>query len=68
MQRPLAGVRDHDDDQSSDLVSDEIFRNCHSRTQGTCTAAQSNKVAITFDDGPDPQWTPKILDVLKGKA
>ena len=22
-------------------------------------------VAITFDDGPDPQWTPKILDVLK---
>ncbi|HLQ43930.1 MAG TPA: polysaccharide deacetylase family protein, partial [Planctomycetaceae bacterium] len=24
-----------------------------------------NKVAITFDDGPDPQWTPKILDMLK---
>ena len=23
------------------------------------------KVAITFDDGPDPVWTPKILDVLK---
>jgi cellulose synthase/poly-beta-1,6-N-acetylglucosamine synthase-like glycosyltransferase/peptidoglycan/xylan/chitin deacetylase (PgdA/CDA1 family) len=22
-------------------------------------------VAITFDDGPDPTWTPKILDVLK---
>ena len=22
-------------------------------------------VAITFDDGPDPEWTPKILDVLK---
>ena len=22
-------------------------------------------VALTFDDGPDPQWTPKILDVLK---
>jgi peptidoglycan/xylan/chitin deacetylase (PgdA/CDA1 family) len=26
---------------------------------------QSNKVALTFDDGPDPEWTPKILDVLK---
>ena len=26
-----------------------------------------NKVAITFDDGPDPEWTPKILDVLKEK-
>lgn len=24
-------------------------------------------VAITFDDGPDPQWTPRILDVLKAK-
>ena len=23
------------------------------------------KVAITFDDGPDPDWTPRILDVLK---
>jgi len=22
-------------------------------------------VALTFDDGPSPQWTPKILDVLK---
>lgn len=22
-------------------------------------------VALTFDDGPDPTWTPKILDVLK---
>ena len=27
--------------------------------------ASPNQVAITFDDGPDPQWTPKILDVLK---
>jgi peptidoglycan-N-acetylglucosamine deacetylase len=24
-----------------------------------------NKVALSFDDGPDPDWTPKILDVLK---
>ena len=23
------------------------------------------QVAISFDDGPDPVWTPKILDVLK---
>jgi cellulose synthase/poly-beta-1,6-N-acetylglucosamine synthase-like glycosyltransferase/spore germination protein YaaH/peptidoglycan/xylan/chitin deacetylase (PgdA/CDA1 family) len=25
------------------------------------------KIAITFDDGPDPTWTPKMLDVLKAK-
>ena len=24
-----------------------------------------HQVAITFDDGPDPRWTPKILDILK---
>ena len=29
------------------------------------TATVRIKVAITFDDGPDPEWTPKILDVLK---
>src|SRR5439155_1598741 len=23
------------------------------------------QVASTFDDGPDPRWTPKILDILK---
>ena len=27
----------------------------------------ANKVAISFDDGPDPKWTPKILDILKSR-
>ncbi len=27
----------------------------------------SNEVALSFDDGPDAKWTPKILDVLKQK-
>ncbi len=26
---------------------------------------QPHKVALSFDDGPDPDWTPKILDILK---
>lgn len=29
------------------------------------TGYSPNKIALTFDDGPDPQWTPKILDILK---
>ena len=29
--------------------------------------AADHKVAITFDDGPDPRWTPQILDTLKRK-
>jgi len=28
-------------------------------------AGDAHEVAVTFDDGPDPEWTPKILDVLK---
>jgi peptidoglycan-N-acetylglucosamine deacetylase len=27
--------------------------------------ADSHTVALTFDDGPDPRWTPKILAILK---
>ncbi len=26
-----------------------------------------NEVSLSFDDGPDPEWTPKILDILKQK-
>lgn len=28
-------------------------------------AGGEHQVALTFDDGPDPRWTPKILDILK---
>ncbi|MDP9003878.1 MAG: glycosyltransferase [Verrucomicrobiota bacterium] len=28
-------------------------------------AGEPHQVALTFDDGPDPEWTPKILDILK---
>nr|WP_235215666.1 bifunctional polysaccharide deacetylase/glycosyltransferase family 2 protein [Phaeacidiphilus oryzae] len=26
---------------------------------------RSHTIALTFDDGPDPTWTPRILDVLR---
>jgi peptidoglycan/xylan/chitin deacetylase (PgdA/CDA1 family) len=29
-------------------------------------AAAAKKVALTFDDGPDPRWTPRILAILAG--
>jgi cellulose synthase/poly-beta-1,6-N-acetylglucosamine synthase-like glycosyltransferase/peptidoglycan/xylan/chitin deacetylase (PgdA/CDA1 family) len=28
-------------------------------------AGTPHQVALTFDDGPDPKWTPQILDILK---
>jgi cellulose synthase/poly-beta-1,6-N-acetylglucosamine synthase-like glycosyltransferase/peptidoglycan/xylan/chitin deacetylase (PgdA/CDA1 family)/spore germination protein YaaH len=29
------------------------------------TDTQPGKIVLTFDDGPDPRWTPQILDILK---
>lgn len=31
-------------------------------------AGGEHEVAITFDDGPSPEWTPKILDILRAKG
>jgi cellulose synthase/poly-beta-1,6-N-acetylglucosamine synthase-like glycosyltransferase/peptidoglycan/xylan/chitin deacetylase (PgdA/CDA1 family) len=31
-------------------------------------AGGAHDVAITFDDGPDPKWTPKILEILHGRG
>ena len=33
------------------------------RTTGALGGAPG-QVALTFDDGPDPQWTPQVLDIL----
>lgn len=30
----------------------------------TLRAAQSDRIYLTFDDGPDPEWTPRVLDAL----
>jgi cellulose synthase/poly-beta-1,6-N-acetylglucosamine synthase-like glycosyltransferase/spore germination protein YaaH/peptidoglycan/xylan/chitin deacetylase (PgdA/CDA1 family) len=34
---------------------------------GSDTVRNRKKLVLTFDDGPDPTWTPEILDILKGK-
>jgi cellulose synthase/poly-beta-1,6-N-acetylglucosamine synthase-like glycosyltransferase/peptidoglycan/xylan/chitin deacetylase (PgdA/CDA1 family)/spore germination protein YaaH len=31
------------------------------------TGDKPGKIVLTFDDGPDPIWTPKILDILKAE-
>jgi cellulose synthase/poly-beta-1,6-N-acetylglucosamine synthase-like glycosyltransferase/peptidoglycan/xylan/chitin deacetylase (PgdA/CDA1 family) len=32
---------------------------------GRSAAPKAGTIALTFDDGPDPLWTPQILDVLR---
>ncbi|MFF4147952.1 bifunctional polysaccharide deacetylase/glycosyltransferase family 2 protein [Streptomyces sp. NPDC001698] len=34
-------------------------------TSAHTAQVQARTIALTFDDGPDPVWTPRILDVLR---
>jgi cellulose synthase/poly-beta-1,6-N-acetylglucosamine synthase-like glycosyltransferase/peptidoglycan/xylan/chitin deacetylase (PgdA/CDA1 family) len=65
--RPANGERQVTVDPQANLVSDEIFKTMPSPYTVDMYGNSQKKIAITFDDGPDPQWTPKILDVLKEK-
>lgn len=65
--KPAHGTRDLTVDPDSKLITDEVFQNMPEPYRVGRYGYSANKVAITFDDGPDPQWTPKILDVLKQK-
>jgi len=65
--RPAPGERQIKVD-SNNLVGDEIFKTMPSPYEVNMYGSSPNKMAITFDDGPDPQWTPKVLDVLREKG
>src|SRR5436305_4911896 len=65
--KPAHGTRDLTIDADSKLITDEVFQNLPEPYRVGRYGYCPNKVAITFDDGPDPEWTPKILDVLKQK-
>src|SRR3984893_16760668 len=59
--------RDLTIDANSKLITDEVFQTLPEPYRVGRYGYSPNKVALTFDDGPDPDWTPKILDVLKQK-
>ncbi|HKS72035.1 MAG TPA: glycosyltransferase, partial [Terriglobales bacterium] len=63
--RPADGTRTLEVDSSTNLITDENFDSLPQPYRVGRYGASPNQVAITFDDGPDPTWTPKLLDVLK---
>jgi cellulose synthase/poly-beta-1,6-N-acetylglucosamine synthase-like glycosyltransferase/spore germination protein YaaH/peptidoglycan/xylan/chitin deacetylase (PgdA/CDA1 family) len=65
--KPAHGTRDLTIDANSHLITDEVFEALPEPYRVGRYGYSPNKVALTFDDGPDPLWTPKILDVLKEK-
>ena len=66
-EKPAHGTRDLTIDPDSKLITDEVFQNLPEPYRVGRYGYSTNKVAITFDDGPYPKWTPNILDVLKHK-
>jgi cellulose synthase/poly-beta-1,6-N-acetylglucosamine synthase-like glycosyltransferase/spore germination protein YaaH/peptidoglycan/xylan/chitin deacetylase (PgdA/CDA1 family) len=63
--KPADGEREISIDKDSGLVDDENFKTLPEPYRVARYGASKNELALTFDDGPDPDWTPKILDVLK---
>ena len=63
--KPADGEREISIDRDSGLIDDENFKSLPQPYRVARYGASKNELALTFDDGPDPEWTPKILDVLK---
>jgi cellulose synthase/poly-beta-1,6-N-acetylglucosamine synthase-like glycosyltransferase/spore germination protein YaaH/peptidoglycan/xylan/chitin deacetylase (PgdA/CDA1 family) len=63
--RPTDGERELTIDKATGLIDGETFKSLPEPYRVARYGASKNELAMTFDDGPDPEWTPKILDVLK---
>jgi cellulose synthase/poly-beta-1,6-N-acetylglucosamine synthase-like glycosyltransferase/peptidoglycan/xylan/chitin deacetylase (PgdA/CDA1 family)/spore germination protein YaaH len=64
---PKSGRRSFTYEAATDLFTDENYDAYPLSYDIDQIGAAKKKIAITFDDGPDPSWTPKILDILKAK-
>ena len=64
---PQSGHRTFDYDADTDLFDDESFTSYPLTWRIQQMGDMPKKIALTFDDGPDPQWTPQILNILKQK-
>jgi cellulose synthase/poly-beta-1,6-N-acetylglucosamine synthase-like glycosyltransferase/spore germination protein YaaH/peptidoglycan/xylan/chitin deacetylase (PgdA/CDA1 family) len=65
--KPVHGTRDISVDANSKMIDDEVFQTLPEPYRVARYGYSPKKLVITFDDGPDPEWTPKILNILKEK-
>ncbi|HKP46344.1 MAG TPA: glycosyltransferase [Pyrinomonadaceae bacterium] len=63
--RPQDGWRNLDIDNASGLIKNEELVATPSSYVIQRGGDRPGMIALTFDDGPDPRWTPQILDILK---
>ncbi len=65
--KPQAGARSFSIDKDSGEIDGEHYTALPTSYVIQRVGIQPGKIALTFDDGPDPDWTPQILDILKAK-
>jgi cellulose synthase/poly-beta-1,6-N-acetylglucosamine synthase-like glycosyltransferase/peptidoglycan/xylan/chitin deacetylase (PgdA/CDA1 family)/spore germination protein YaaH len=63
--RPQDGWRNLSVDAADGYIENEDFVAIPSSYVIQRGGDHPGLIALTFDDGPDPQWTPAILDILK---
>jgi peptidoglycan-N-acetylglucosamine deacetylase len=64
---PTEGRRSLRVDPVSGLVTNEQLLEYPTPYVIERAGSSAHRVALTFDDGPDPRWTPAILDTLKSR-
>jgi cellulose synthase/poly-beta-1,6-N-acetylglucosamine synthase-like glycosyltransferase/peptidoglycan/xylan/chitin deacetylase (PgdA/CDA1 family)/spore germination protein YaaH len=68
IESPKPGTRRYERDPTSGLITDEVYETYPSGWVVRRRGAPEKTLALTFDDGPDPAYTPKILDILKRRG
>src|SRR6185436_2743661 len=63
--RPQDGWRNLEVDPANGFIKSEQFVSTPSSYVIRRTGDHPGLIALTFDDGPDPEWTPDILEILK---
>ncbi len=64
---PKGGLRSIEIDPETGLISGEDYHVMPTSYVIDRYGAHPGWVALTFDDGPDGRWTPKILSILRAK-
>ncbi|HTT97669.1 MAG TPA: glycosyltransferase [Rhizomicrobium sp.] len=64
---PTPGARSIELDKQTGAITDESYTTIPTSYVIHTIGQVPGKIALTFDDGPDPEWTPPILNILREK-
>jgi peptidoglycan-N-acetylglucosamine deacetylase len=63
--QPQSGARSFEVEKATGDIDDETYTKLPTGYVIRQFGAARKTVALTFDDGPDPEWTPQILEILR---